>query len=86
MLRIYVDMSSATEAEKNALRASDILGSMKAALEQKAVPVDVSVTFTAEQVIEPGRILTTIASAGVSPGSVGRAATTAADAINKAKS
>jgi hypothetical protein len=73
MLQIYVDLSQATAAERNALRPSDILLVAKTALDVNGIVPHVSVVFTNEQVIEPGRMLTTVMSAGASPGATGRA-------------
>lgn len=85
MIKIYVDMSEATEAEKNGLRPSDISTSCKAALEARSVTPDISISFTNERVIEQGRILATTIGTGVTPGSVQRTKILADEAIKNAK-
>lgn len=69
MIKIYVDMSGATEAERDGLRPSDILTCCNAALETRSVIPDISISFTNERVIEQGRILKTTIGTGITPGS-----------------
>lgn len=65
MIKIYVDLSKATQAEIDAIRPSTIEAGIKAAIVDKFVPIDYSITFTNEQVIETGRILTSTIGIGV---------------------